>query len=70
LATQPATADIARRIFNDRLDAAVCGGLIILVSMIVIESGMVWVSVITGRKVAETKESAFVATRFTAEEMG
>ena len=38
LAAQPVTADIARRIFNDRLDAAVCGGLIILVSMIVIES--------------------------------
>jgi carbon starvation protein len=69
LAAQPATADTARRIFNDRLDAAVCGGMIILVSMIVIESGMVWMSVITRRKVAETKESAFVATRYTAEEM-
>ena len=30
---------------NDRLDAAVCGGLIVLVSIIVIESATVWVSV-------------------------
>ncbi len=69
LAAGPATADIARRIFNDRLDAAVCGGLIVLVSIIVMESATVWVSVISGRKAAETKESEFVATRYTAEEM-
>ncbi len=69
LAAGPATADIARRIFNDRLDAAVCGGLIVLVSIIVIESATVWVSVILGRRAAETHESEFVATRYTAEEM-
>ncbi len=69
LAAQPATADIARRILNDRLDAAVCGGLMILVSMIVIESCMVWISVISGRRQAETREAPFVATRYTAEEM-
>jgi carbon starvation protein len=69
LAASPATADIARRIFNDRLDAAVCGGLIVLVSIIVIESATVWVSVISGRRVAQTHESEFVATRYTADEM-
>jgi carbon starvation protein len=69
ISSSPATADIARRIFNDRLDAAVCGGLMILVSIIVIESALVWISVISGRRTAETHESAFVATRFTAEEM-
>jgi carbon starvation protein len=69
LAASPATPDIARRIFNDRLDAAVCGGLIVLVTIIVIESTMVWVSVISGRKTAETQESPFVSTRYTAEEM-
>jgi len=69
LAAAPATADISRRIFNDRLDAAVCGGLIVLVSMIVIESALVWVSVISGRRAAATQESPFVATRYTAEEM-
>jgi len=69
LAASPASPDIARRIFNDRLDAAVCGGLIVLVTIIVIESTMVWVSVISGRKTAETQESPFVSTRYTAEEM-
>jgi len=69
LAASPASPDIARRIFNDRLDAAVCGGLIVLVTIIVIESTMVWVSVISGRKAAETQESPFVSTRYTAEEM-
>ncbi|HJT54130.1 MAG TPA: carbon starvation CstA family protein, partial [Candidatus Angelobacter sp.] len=49
LATGPATADLARRILNDRLDAALCGLLMALVSVIVIESALVWISVISGR---------------------
>ena len=68
IASGPATADLARRILNDRLDAAVCGLLIVLVSVIVIESAMVWTSVVTGRRAAETKETPFVHTRFVFEE--
>jgi carbon starvation protein len=68
LASGPAGADVARRIFNDRLDAAVCGLLIVLVSVIVIESALVWISVISGRRAAATQETPFVATRYTAEE--
>jgi carbon starvation protein len=62
LASGPAAAGLERRIFNDRLDAAVCGLLIVLVSVIVLESAVQWISVISGRKQAATQESPFVAT--------
>jgi carbon starvation protein len=68
LANGPATADVARRIFNDRLDTAVCGLLVILVSVIVIESARQWVSVISGRLAPRTQETPFVATKFAVEE--
>ena len=38
LAAGPAMEGLQRRIFNDQLDAAVCGLLVVLVSVIVIES--------------------------------
>ena len=38
LAAGPAVEGLQRRIFNDQLDAAVCGLLVVLVSVIVIES--------------------------------
>jgi carbon starvation protein len=60
-------ASLARRIFNDRLDAAVCGLLIVLVSAIVVESAMQWISVVSGRKQAATQESPFVATAYAEE---
>jgi len=68
IAGGPATADLARRILNDRLDAAVCGLLIALVSVIVIESAMVWISVISGRRQAGVTETPFVATKYALEE--
>ena len=69
LAAGPATADLARRILNDRLDAAVCGLLMALVSMIVVESALVWISVISGRRQAGVTEAPFVASRFGSEEV-
>jgi carbon starvation protein len=69
IASGPATADLGRRILNDRLDAAVCGLLMVLVSMIVIESAMVWISVISGRRQAAVAEAPFVASRYGAEEV-
>jgi carbon starvation protein len=68
IATGPATADMARRIFNDQLDAAVCGLLIVLVSVIVIESAVAWISVISGRRATATQEAPFVTTRYATEE--
>jgi carbon starvation protein len=58
----------ARLIFNDRLDAVVTGTLIFMIALILIESTVVWIQVLTGHKEAVVKESPFVATRFAAEQ--
>ena len=60
--------DLPRRIFNDRLDAVVAGFLLVLVTVIVVESALQWISVISGRKQAAIKEAPFVTTRYAAEE--
>lgn len=60
--------DGARLIFNDRLDAAVTGFLIVMVALILIESVMEWTRVLSGKKEAQVKEAPFVPTRFAAEE--
>lgn len=67
LASGPAIAGLQRRIFNDQLDAAVCGLLVVLVSVIVIESALQWISVISGRRQAATQESPFVPTAYAEE---
>ena len=67
LAAAPAAN--ARLIFNDRLDAVVTGALVVMVGLILIESALEWLRVLSGRKQARVKESPFVATRF-AEEQG
>ena len=67
LASGPAIAGLQRRIFNDQLDAAVCGLLVLLVSVIVIESALQWMSVISGRRQAATQESPFVPTAYAEE---
>jgi carbon starvation protein len=59
-----------RLIFNDRLDAVVTATLIVMISLILIESVVEWVRVLSGRKQARVKESPFVTTRFAAEEQG
>ncbi len=72
LATQivvaPKPDEIVRLIFNDRLDAAVAGVLVCLVSLILIESVLEWSRVLSGLKEARVKESAFVLSRFAEEE--
>jgi carbon starvation protein len=64
----PATAGFTRRIFNDRLDTAVCGLLLVLVSVIVIESTRQWIGVVSGHRQAATQETPFVATKFAVED--
>jgi carbon starvation protein len=58
----------ARFIFNDKLDAAVTGVLIVLIALILVESAMEWTRVLSGRAQARVSETSFVATRFAAEE--
>jgi len=60
----------ARLIFNDRLDAAVSGVLVVLVAVVVVESVLEWARVLSGRKVAELKEAPFVMTKLALEEQG
>jgi carbon starvation protein len=67
LGAGPAVAGVQRRIFNDQLDAAVCGLLVLLVSVIVIESALQWISVISGRRQPATQETPFKMTSFAEE---
>ena len=59
----------ARLIFNDRLDAGFTLALVVMVAVILVESVLEWSRVWSGRKLAEVRETPFVATRF-AEEQG
>ncbi|HVO79844.1 MAG TPA: carbon starvation CstA family protein [Terriglobales bacterium] len=64
----PLSHEVSRLIFNDRLDAAVTGVLIVMVALILVESGREWARVLSGRKQASVKEAPFVASRFAMEE--
>jgi carbon starvation protein len=68
----PATAErareIGRLIFNDRLDAAVTGLLIVAVVLILGESLLVWTRVLMGKKGAASTEAPYVPTRFALDE--
>jgi carbon starvation protein len=58
----PAKAAQAHRlIFNDQLDAAVTGMLVLLVALILFESGMEWWRVLSGKKRPITHESPYIA---------
>ncbi|HJX83026.1 MAG TPA: carbon starvation CstA family protein, partial [Candidatus Angelobacter sp.] len=67
LAAGPAIADLQRRIFNDQLDAAVAGLLVVLVTVIVIESAIQWFRVISKKQPAVSSETPFVATQYAEE---
>src|SRR5881227_2628410 len=55
---------------NARLNAFVTGILIVMVAMILLESMLEWIRILSGRKEAKVKESPFVPTRFATEEQG
>src|SRR4030088_1081730 len=57
-----------RLIFNDRLDAAVTSVLVVMVAMILIESSLECLRIISGSKSAATKEVPFVRTTLALEE--
>src|SRR5580704_13094760 len=63
-----AAADNPRLIFNDHLDAAVTGALVVMVTMILIESTVECLRVLSGSKTAVTKETPFVMTKLAVEE--
>jgi carbon starvation protein len=65
----PMTGATARVIFNNRLDAVVTGILVVMVTLVLVESARQWLGILSGAREARVKESPFVRTRF-AEEQG
>jgi carbon starvation protein len=67
LATQPTTAATAHLIWNNRLDAAVTAGLLLMVGIVLVESLRRWIGILSGREEAQVKETPFVMTRLAEE---
>ena len=68
LAAAPATSATARLIFNNRLDAAVNGVLVVMVGLVLAESMRQWMGILSGAREARVQESPFVRTRLVEEQ--
>ncbi len=62
-----ATAAVQAQIFNNRLDAVVCGTFLLLVTVILLDSLRLWFGIIRGTADRTISETPFVATRLNAE---
>jgi carbon starvation protein len=62
-------AETQTLIFNNRLDAAVCGIFALMVIVIVADSVRVWVGILRGTREARSYETPFVASQLRAEEV-
>jgi carbon starvation protein len=67
LDTGPATSATARLIFNNRLDALVTAGLVLMVTLVLIESARQWLGILNGQRDSRVKETPFVMTRLAGE---
>ena len=56
-------------IFNNRLDAVVCGVFIVLVTTILVDSILVWAGLLRGTRESRSTEVPFVLTQLKAEEV-
>jgi carbon starvation protein len=63
------TAATATLIFNARLDAALCGVLMFLVAIVLLDSMRVWAGILRGTREARVYETPFVPTQLRAEEL-
>jgi len=69
LATSSAPSlELSRLIFNDRLDAVVTGILICMVTLILLESTLLWAGVVSGQREVKIKESPFEMSKFAEEQ--
>ncbi|MGB6402929.1 MAG: carbon starvation CstA family protein [Candidatus Sulfotelmatobacter sp.] len=69
LAAAPATGVTGRLIFNNQLDAAVTGVLVVMVTLVLLESGRQWWGILRGTREAPVKEAPFVRTRLVEERL-
>ena len=67
LAAGAANSSSARLVFNNRLDAAVTGLLVVMVALVLIESARQWTGILTGRREAVIREAPFTMTRLAQE---
>lgn len=67
LAAGAANSSSARLVFNNRLDAAVTGLLVVMVALVLIESARQWTGILTGRREAIIREAPFTMTRLAQE---
>ncbi len=63
----PALATTRALIFNERLDAVVCGAFLILVTVIVLDSLRIWFGLLRGTRSAISSESPFISSRLEPE---
>ena len=69
LGTAANTAVTRTLIFNARLDAVVCGVLMVLVAAILIDSLRIWIGILRGTREARVAEAPFVLSQLRAEEL-
>ena len=69
LAAGPQTAATGTLIFNARLDAAICGLLLLMVAVILADSLRVWYGILAGTRDSRVLEAPFVTSRLRAEEL-
>ncbi|MGA2881266.1 MAG: carbon starvation CstA family protein [Bryobacteraceae bacterium] len=62
-------AEAQGQIFNDRLDAAVCGMFLIMVALILVDSVRVWFRILSGARESTIDEAPFVLSRLQTEEL-
>jgi carbon starvation protein len=63
LAAGAPTVATSRLIFNNRLDAVVTGTLVVMVTLVLLESFRQWLGILRGTREVRIKESPFVRTR-------
>ncbi len=61
--------EVKALIFNNQLDAVVCGVFLVLVATILVDSIVLWTGILRGQRDARNLESPFVQSRLSAEEV-